>query len=135
MTHPALALQAAAYQALAADPDLAALVGDRIFDAPPRAPAFPYVSLAAASATDWSTGTEAGAEHRLTLDAWSRERGKAEAWAILERLQARLDGAALTLDGHALVNLRLLFAEVRADADRITWHGVARFRAVTEAAA
>ncbi len=134
MTHPSLALQKAVFAALVADSGVGALIGDRIYDAPPRNATFPYASFGEARASDWSTGTEDGAEHRLTLDVWSRERGKAECWAVLEAIQAVLNDAALTLDGQALVNLRFETAETRRDPDGITWHGVARFRAVTEPA-
>ena len=132
MTHPALALQKAVHAALVADAAVGALIGDRIHDAPPRNATFPYASFGEARAGDWSTGTEAGAEHRLTLHVWSRERGKAESWAVIEAIEAVLDDAALALDGHALVNLRFEMAEARRDPDGITWHGVMRFRAVTE---
>jgi hypothetical protein len=134
MSAPSLALQKAAYAALADDAGLGALVGDRIFDGPPRSLAFPYVTLGDARATDWSTGTEEGTEHRLQLHAWSRERGKAECWAVLDAIRAALDPGALDLDGHALVNLRFEAADVGQDRDGITWHGVVRFRAVTEPA-
>ncbi|SDB31582.1 DUF3168 domain-containing protein [Bauldia litoralis] len=134
MTHPALALQKAVFAALVADGDVGAVLGDRIHDAPPRNATFPYASFGEARASDWSTGTEAGTEHRLTLQVWSRERGKAECWRALEAIRAALDDAALTLDGHALVNLRFEAAETRRERDGITWRGVARFRAVTEPA-
>jgi hypothetical protein len=132
MTHSGHALQKAVHAALVADAGVGALVGDRIFDAAPRAATFPYVTLGDARATDWSTGTEDGSEHRLLLHVWSRERGKAECWAVLAVVEAALHDAALELDGHALVNLRIEAADVGIDRDGITWHGVSRFRAVTE---
>ncbi len=84
---------------------------------------------------DWSTGTETGAEHRLTLHVWSRERGKSECLAVMEAVEAVLHDAALMLDGHALINLRFETADAGRDPDGITWHGVMRFRAVTEVTA
>ena len=68
MTWPALALQQAVVTALAGSSTLAAIVGNRIYDAPPRNAAFPYVSLGQIGVADWSTGTETGAEHQLILD-------------------------------------------------------------------
>lgn len=134
MTAASLALQKAVYAALAGNAGIGALIGDRIFDGPPRSLAFPYVTLGDARAADWSTATEEGTEHRLQLHAWSRERGKAECWAVIDAIRAVLDAAALGLDGHVLVNLRFEAADVGQDRDGITWHGVARFRAVTEPA-
>jgi hypothetical protein len=132
MTHPALALQKAIYAALIADAAVGALVADRIYDAPPRDAAFPYLSFGPASLADWSTGSEEGAEHRFILSAWSREAGKSESYRVLEAAKTALHGAALALDGHSLVNLRFETGAVTRDPDGITWHGVARFRAVTE---
>jgi len=134
MTAASLAFQKAVYAALIGDAGIGALIGDRIFDGPPRSLAFPYVTIGDARATDWSTGTEGGTEHRLQLHAWSRERGKAECWAMIDAIRAALDEDALSLDGHVLVNLRFEAADVGQDRDGITWHGVARFRAVTEPA-
>jgi hypothetical protein len=132
MNSPALALQRAVMTALTADTALAALVGARIYDAPPRNAAFPYVSFGPAGMGDWSTGTEMGAEHQLVLNAWSRRAGKLECFDILDAIATALNDAALALDSHALVNLRFQFADVRRDPDGITFHGVIRFRAVTE---
>jgi hypothetical protein len=132
MTHPSLALQKAVVAALVADSGVGTLIGDRIYDATPRDATFPYVTVGQVNTTDWSTGTEDGAEHALTLHAWSRERGKRECYAISAAVEAALHDAALSLDGHALVNLRFEFAETRRDPDGITFHTAMRFRAVTE---
>ncbi|HVY20474.1 MAG TPA: DUF3168 domain-containing protein [Bauldia sp.] len=132
MTHPSLALQKAIVAALIGDSAVGALIGDRIWDAPPRDATFPYLTIGQVNTTDWSTGSEDGAEHQLTLHAWSRERGKRECYAIAAAVEATLHDAALTLQDHALVNLRFEFAETRRDPDGITYHCAIRFRAVTE---
>ena len=83
---------------------------------------------------DFSTGTEPGEEHQLTLHAWSRQGGHREAHVIAGALLQALDGAALTLTGHRLVNLRFALADVRRERDGRTYHALVRFRAVTEPA-
>ena len=132
MTSAALALQKAAYAALTADDGVGALIGDRIYDGAPRDAVFPYATIGGATLADWSTGTEDGAEHRLTLDVWSRAHGKSECHAIADAMRAALHDAALALDGHALVNLRFESSNTVRDPDGITFHGRLRFRAVTE---
>lgn len=134
MGHPSLALQKAIFAALVADAGVGALIGDRIYDAAPRNAVFPYVEVGDAALVDWSTGTEDGAEHRVVLHAWSRTRGKAECYAVMDAVRSALHDAPLTLDGHALVSLRHEFGDARRDPDGITFHGVLRFRAVTEPA-
>lgn len=130
---PALALRAAVSATLVADgPLLALLGGPRVYDVPPRDAAFPFVALGEAVVADWSTATEAGTEQALTLHAFSRDGGRAEAFAIAAAVQEALHDAALVLDGHRLANLRATTAEVRREADGRTFHALVRFRAVTE---
>lgn len=136
MASAAAELQKALFALLAADATLTALLGGpaKIFDHVPAPAAFPYVTFGRTSLFDWSTATERGAEHLLTLHVWSTGRGRSEALAILERLAALLDDAALTLAGHRLVALRLESSEARYDADIAAHHGQLHLRALTEAA-
>lgn len=134
MTAAAAELQKAVFSALAGDAAIvAALGGSKVFDHVPAGTVFPYVTFGRTSVYDWSTATERGTEQLFTLHVWSKARGKAEALAILELIGAVLHDAPLALEGHALVNLRQEFAEVRHDEDLDLYHGLARFRAVTEA--
>jgi hypothetical protein len=126
-------LQKAVYAALAADATLTTLLGDDgIHDAVPQDAAFPFLVIDQTQVRDWSTGTEAGAEHMLTLHVWSRYTGKKEAYEIADSVRAALDGALLGLDEHRLINLRHQYSELKRDEDGQTHHGVLRFRAVTE---
>lgn len=136
MTTPAAAaLRAAVHDALVADATLTgALGGARVYDEPPRAAAFPYVTLGEARIADYSTGDARGQEHQLTLHAWSRQGGHKQAHIIAGALLQALDDAPLTLTDHRLVNLRFAVADVRREADGKTYHALVRFRAVTEPA-
>ncbi len=128
-----LALRAAIHHALAADSGLiAALGGARVYDAPPRGVAFPYVTLGEARVTDASADDGPTQEHLLTLHAWSRQGGHKEAHGIAGALLQALDDAPLTPDGYRLVNLRFAVADIRRENDGHTYHAVVRFRAVTE---
>jgi hypothetical protein len=134
MTLPAsAALRAAIHDALISDSPLTALLGGaKIYDQPPRAADFPYVTLGEARVTDFSTSTEPGAEHQMTLHAWSRQGGHKQAHLIAGALLQALDDAPLDLNGHRLVNLRFAQADVRRESDGRTYHALVRFRAVTE---
>jgi hypothetical protein len=134
-TAASAALRAAVHDALAADAALTALLGGpKVYDEPPRAAAFPYVTLGETRIADFSTGTESGAEHQLTLHAWSRQGGQKEAHLIAGALLQALDDAPLTLADNHLVNFRFAVADVRREADGRTYHALVRFRAVTEPA-
>jgi hypothetical protein len=136
MASPGWDLQKAVYAALSGDAALTALLGEGgVHDAAPPDAAFPYVVIDQMQVRDWSTGTEEGAEHILTLHVWSRHAGKREAYEIADAVRAVLDTAFLTLEDHRLINLRHQYSELKRDEDGETHHGVLRFRAVTEPAA
>ena len=131
----AAALRAAVHDALTADVALTSLLGGpKVYDEPPRSVDLPYVTLGEARVGDFSTGTEEGAEHAMTLHAWSRQGGHNEAHLIAGALLNALDDAPLTLTDHRLINLRFAVADVRRERDGRTYHALVRFRAVTEPA-
>lgn len=135
MASPFWELQKAIYASLVADAPLVAVLGAaRVYDDVPRAAAFPYVTFGPGTTRDWSTGTEAGAEHLVTLRAWSKAGGEKQVHEILEALRAALHEAALTVSGHRLVSLRHEVSDMLRGGDGETYQGIARFRAVTEPA-
>ena len=134
-TAASAALRAAVHDALTANAALTALLGGpKIYDEPPRSAAFPYVTLGEARIADYSTGSEPGEEHQLTLHAWSRQGGQREAHLIAGALLQALDDAPLALADNHLVNFRFAVADVRREADGRTYHALVCFRAVTEPA-
>src|SRR3569623_1224729 len=110
-TAASAALRAAVHDALAADSALAALLGGaKVYDEPPRAAAFPYVTLGETRITDWSPGSDTSEEHQLTLHAWSRQGGHAQA---SNRWRELLDGAGVK---RASISGRGLFKDAASDA-------------------
>jgi hypothetical protein len=135
MTAADWALQRSIYQALAGSSELTLLLnGERIYSNPPPAAQLPYITLGQSVNLDWSTGTEDGNEHSLTLHVWSRADGAIEVHEIIQVIRMLLHNQPLELDGHYLVNLRHEFTEARIDPDGETMHGIVRYRAVTEPA-
>ena len=112
MSIAAAALRAAIHAALNADAALTGLLGGaKVFDEPPTATAFPYVTIGEARVANFSAGGDAGEEHQLTLHAWSRQGGHREAHLIAGALMQALDDAPLAPAGHHLANLRFAVAE------------------------
>jgi hypothetical protein len=127
------ALQRGIYQALVGSSDLTTLLGGaRIYDNAPQGAAFPFITFGQSVVRDWSTGTEDGAEHNLTLHVWSRTGGKKQAQEIIEAVRAALHDQPLILADQHLINLRHEFSEARLDPDGDTFHSIVRYRAVTE---
>lgn len=135
MSAAALELQKAIFARLTGSGALAALMGEvRLYDQAPANAVFPYLTFGRTSVYDWSTDTEGGSEHLVTIHAWSKERGKSESHALLEAVQAELHDVAMALDGHALVRLGMEFVEIRYEDEHDVHHGLARFRALIDAA-
>lgn len=127
-------LQKGIYQALSNNAQLASLIGTgHVHDHVPHNARFPYLTLGQSAVRDWSTGTEEGGEHVLTLHVWSRAGGTRETLEIIGAVNEALKDAAIALPDHALVNLRFEYANARRDPDGETVHGIVRYRAVTEA--
>ncbi|MBS0269667.1 MAG: DUF3168 domain-containing protein [Proteobacteria bacterium] len=85
MSSAAFALQQAIFSKLASDAaTTTALGGPRIYDDVPARAEFPFMTFGQSSERDWSTGTDEGYEHVITLHVWSRARGRNEAQAIFE---------------------------------------------------
>lgn len=133
MADASLALQRAIVQALSEDAGLTAVLGPgRVFDRVPRTSPPPYVAIDSIATVDWSTGTERGDEHVVTLNIWSDALGRADVAGLMASVAAVLDDRPLALVAHRLVSLRHERSETRRrnDGDRV--QGVMRFRAHTE---
>lgn len=127
------ALQKGIFEALVSDTTLISLLGGaHVYDHVPRQTRFPYVTLGTIICRDWSTGTESGFEHFLTIHVWSRAGGHKETQEIVGLIGDALHDALISLTGHALVNLRFDSSEIRRERDGETLHGIMRYRAVTE---
>jgi hypothetical protein len=127
------ALQQALYSAVTGSAPLAALIGPpRVYDDVPQGAALPYLTLGQSTLRDWSTGTDDAEEHTLTLHVWSRAGGRREMHEVMDVLRVALHDQPLALAGHRLVNIRHEISEARRDPDGETYHGIVRFRAVTE---
>jgi len=133
MTAASWALQCSIYQTLSNASELTSrLGGDGIYSNPPPAAEFPFITIGQTVDLDWSTGTEDGNEHSLTLHIWSRADSALEVHEITEIVRDLLHDQALNLDDHQLINLRHEFSQARIDPDGETLHGIVRYRAVTE---
>lgn len=132
MSSASWALQQAVFAALTAGEAVVSAVGARVFDAVPRDAAFPYIVVGDGGETNWDTATEAGSQHSLAVHVWSRAGGHQESKLAAEAVREALDGAALTLDGHVLIDLRYLSADFARETDGETFRATLKFRAVTE---
>jgi hypothetical protein len=126
-------VQKSLFQALKSDVALVGLLGGQsIFDHVPQRSVYPFVTIGNAVARDWSTGSESGSEHVLTLHVWSKAKGKKQCFEIMSAVRRVLHDVDLVVEDHQLINMRWEYSNARLDPDGETYHGILRFRAVTE---
>lgn len=98
-----------------------------VFDGPPPDAGGPYLVVGADIVSDWSTKTETGHEHRLSVNAWDNGPGSAGAKRLIGAVETALAGLSGSADGQSIVSVRLLRSFVLTDPEG--WNqGVAEFR-------
>jgi hypothetical protein len=102
MTHPILALQSALVAALRADTAVTSLVGNRIFDAPPRGKAAPYVVIARHDLVPRDADMARGNLHRVVLHLWHPDSSRKAVLAIADAVLAVVLGESLAPAGLAV---------------------------------
>jgi hypothetical protein len=118
---------------LAGDADLSAMIGtEGLRDRLVSGRKLPAVIVADLASNDYSTATETGAEHLLTLEIWTDAGSRKDAAIIAERLRVALHDAPLLLETHHLVGLLHLSTRTRREAKTRLHVAEIRFRAVTE---
>lgn len=108
------------------------LSGVHIYEELPRGAVPSFVVFDGLETRDWSTADQKAHEHFLTLAVRTNSRSRKLAQSVLDEIEAVLDGAALTVSGHRLVNLRLTFWSVTRERNGQTFGASLRFRAATE---
>jgi hypothetical protein len=135
---PDSALQMAILAKLAAQTSLQPLLGNppRVYDEPPPEPVYPFVTLGTSQTRPYGGLVEPvsaeATEHAISLTIASVSGGTEEVKTVLSLVRAALHGAALSLEDHRLINLRVTFGDVFRAADWRSTYGVLRLRAVTE---
>ncbi len=130
------ALQKALFQALSGDGVLTGLIGaGRIFDRQVTRAPLPYIVFGEIVSQDWSTASETGSEHRVTIDVWSGAEGRAQAQAIAAAIHDILHDADLTLATHLFWSTCVTSKRAAAARNRTAASpGAAGLRAVIDAA-
>lgn len=135
MSDAILPLRRAIHAHLSADAGLTTLIGTgRVHDEPPRALSGLYVVHGEVTAEDWSTGSDRGCEQKLSLGVWAADSASSrKALEAAARVVASLESAALSPEGHRLINLTWLSSKLARDPKTHLPTVTLTFRAVTEA--
>lgn len=129
------ALEGAIMEALEADAEVAALLGDplRLMGKGDPYPAFPYIEIARhVSEPAGASGVEAS-EHRVDLVVVSRDDGGAAGKAVVAAMRVALGAASFPMEGWRCVLVLPVFSDV-LNAGRGRWRAVLRVKAIVEEA-
>ncbi|WP_430258442.1 DUF3168 domain-containing protein [Neorhizobium sp. IRS_2294] len=133
MTSANNALMKAVHARLTGDAALTALVGQGgVHDRLMPKPKLPAIAFGEWETRDYSTGTEPGEAHSLTITVWSQAEGRRQAQEIASRVDTLLHDAALTLEGFVLVSLLRTGSRTRREPNTRYLQVELRYRAVTE---
>jgi len=131
-------IQQTIYDALTGNAPLMALIKDVYDHVQQPADAgdinsFPYLTIGSDSVQPWDTDSSLGAEARVTVNVWSRQRGRKETKAILDQVRSVLHYKNLSVSGGGgFVYCLLEYSETFLDPDGLTMHGVARYVLVVD---
>ena len=142
MTDRMQQLVAAIYTALDGDSALATLLGatGKVFNGLSDQVAAPFVDIGEVSNEDYGSSSGDAQEHTITIHCWTEHKNDgASVSAVMKCTQiaaavrAALHDVDLTLSAGSMANLRCVSSQpALRDPDGVSWHGVLRFRAVTE---
>lgn len=118
--------QKAVYSELTGDATLLAMVSG-IFDEPPQASAFPYITIGEGTETPQDTFGKQGKDNVLTTHVWSRYNGFKEIGLIVERMNLTLDSATLSIAGYTTVHVTHSASRLFRDPDGETRHGIIEY--------
>ncbi len=121
------AVASAMLAALQGDPQLGALVGARVYDAPPGRAVLPEITVKLVSASDGSTADTDAQTLVFDLDVWDRYAPGASfagPRALMGHVRRILHGQMLPVTGCALIALRCTGARgPNRDPDAVALHG------------
>lgn len=120
------AFQKAIVALLRADAGVGALVGDRIYDGPPAAATFPYVSIGPSDFVAFDAELLTAREETIQLDVWDRSNGqKNTCRAIVDAIHSALHRVEMALDDpYAAALVTVGVVRVLDDPDGVTAHGI-----------
>ena len=93
---------------------------------------FPFIALGDDTLVNWDTDTELGADVTLTLNVWSRYRGKKEIKDLQGFIYDTLHRADFSVVGYKIITCEFVQSQSFMDFDGLTRHGVQTFQLLIE---
>ena len=121
-----LDIQCALVQALLADPTIAGIVGDRVYDDVPQNTTYPYIVVSDSPWTDGGTDADFGQDYNININCYSQYAGRKEAKEINAAVYTllHLEEIVLNLSSGYAANLRAASGRAFPLSDGETYQGV-----------
>lgn len=132
MTSASLELQGAIVTRLKAVSAVTTLIGQRVYDAVPKDPLFPYVSFGPADEISDDADCIGTDQVTMQIDAWSHAVGFPEVKQIAAAVRGALRDFEFSLSANACVSFEHRQTRVFRDPDGLTSHAAIEFRAIVE---
>ncbi|WLB43021.1 DUF3168 domain-containing protein [Bradyrhizobium ottawaense] len=132
-TDPAADLRATIEAKLRADPALAALIGDRIFDRVPNKPDYPLVTIGNMQVIPESADGVDAAETAVTIHVWDQFKHADKSRKVGGAVINALHDEGLTTADSGTQSVLLESANYIRDPDGVTNHAVLTFSILTDA--
>jgi len=133
MTSPSLELQTLVGDILKANADVAAIVGDHVYDAMPSSGNYPCITFGPSDYSPEDADCITARRETLQLDCWVQAQGRlGPAKQLVDAVKAALHHADAELPVNALVSLNVVLSRVFLDPDGVTGHGVVQVGARIE---
>ena len=140
MTDRTVEMVAAIYAALDGNSTLQGLLGGtgRVYNGVSSNVSAPYVTIGDVSSNDYPASTVDAQEHTIQIDVFTDQPTSGQSalklcTQIVACIRDALHAQPLSMSAGSMANLRCQFTNpALRDPDGISWHGVLRFRAVSE---
>lgn len=103
-----------------------------VLDHVPDGEAYPYVTVGETDVSDWGDKDEVGSEQSLTIEVFTRYRGKKQARVIARLIYESLHQQTFGVTGHRLVLIRCEQTDYSREPDGLTYSARSRYRALVE---
>lgn len=127
-----LSLQKALYEALVADSNLTALIGDRVYEGVTGDSQFPYIVLGESVEIDDSVQCQDASEIFVDIHVWTKETGYEQNKRISNLVRRIIHNQELTLDEERCVDIQHRITRTFPDEEIVVKHGIVTFRALCE---
>ncbi|MCH2548123.1 MAG: DUF3168 domain-containing protein [Alphaproteobacteria bacterium] len=125
------AMQEALFSVLSNDVALGQAISG-VFDHVPPNTAYPYVTLGDMRANNVSSIDSVMSRMDITINVYSRSRGRKQVNDIMQQIYALLHGEEPSIVGHNVINLRYMTSDIEQERDGLTYRGRIRFEAFVQ---